>query len=108
MAALRWGRGAADLSRALRSSGPPCNTAKEGILGGLWSPRRNSSASPCEQERRKDWGHVELLEGEWKQKKLHPLLGSPPGFAQWPHKKGTGFLVRRDNPETQAVVPMAI
>ncbi|XP_021100725.1 DNA-directed RNA polymerase, mitochondrial isoform X4 [Heterocephalus glaber] len=62
MAALRWGRGAADLSRALRSSGPPCNTAKEGILGGLWSPRRNSSASPCEQERRKDWGHVELLE----------------------------------------------
>ncbi|KAM6168686.1 DNA-directed RNA polymerase, mitochondrial [Erethizon dorsatum] len=62
MAALRWGRGAAELSRALRSSGRPCTTAKEGILDGLWGPRMNSSASPCEQERRKDWGRVELLE----------------------------------------------
>ncbi|KFO28925.1 DNA-directed RNA polymerase, mitochondrial isoform X2 [Fukomys damarensis] len=62
MATLRWGRSAAELSRALRSSGHPCTTAKEGILVGLWGSRRNSSASPCEQERRKDWGHVELLE----------------------------------------------
>ncbi|XP_005406090.1 PREDICTED: DNA-directed RNA polymerase, mitochondrial [Chinchilla lanigera] len=62
MAALRWGRGAAELSRALRSSGRPCAMAKEGILGGLWGPRMNSSASPCEQERQKDWGRVELLE----------------------------------------------
>nr|XP_013001009.1 LOW QUALITY PROTEIN: DNA-directed RNA polymerase, mitochondrial [Cavia porcellus] len=62
MAALRWGRGAAGLSWALRSPGRPCTTTKEGILDGLWGPRLNSSASPCEQERRKDWGHVELLE----------------------------------------------
>ncbi|XP_023572671.1 DNA-directed RNA polymerase, mitochondrial [Octodon degus] len=62
MAALRWGRGAAELSRALRAPGHPCTTAKEGILGGLWGPRMNSSASPCEQERLKDWSRVELLE----------------------------------------------
>uniref|UniRef100_A0A8C9P788 DNA-directed RNA polymerase n=1 Tax=Spermophilus dauricus TaxID=99837 RepID=A0A8C9P788_SPEDA len=33
-----------------------------GTLDGFWGPRRSSSASPCEQDRRKDWGHVELLE----------------------------------------------
>uniref|UniRef100_A0A8C0WZM9 DNA-directed RNA polymerase n=1 Tax=Castor canadensis TaxID=51338 RepID=A0A8C0WZM9_CASCN len=31
-------------------------------IGGLWGPRRSSSASPCEQDRRKDWSHAELLE----------------------------------------------
>lgn len=35
-----------------------------GALGSVWGCRGSSSASPCEQERRRDWGHAELLEGE--------------------------------------------
>ncbi|XP_008592549.1 PREDICTED: DNA-directed RNA polymerase, mitochondrial [Galeopterus variegatus] len=62
MSALRWGRGAAGLGWALRSRSRPGPPAEEGTLGGIWGPRRSSSASPCEQDRRKDWGHAELLE----------------------------------------------
>nr|XP_044991020.1 DNA-directed RNA polymerase, mitochondrial isoform X2 [Jaculus jaculus] len=61
--ALCWGRGAAGLSRALRSSGCARPVAEErGTLGGLWGSRRNSTARPCEHDRRKDWGLAELLE----------------------------------------------
>ncbi|XP_077834811.1 DNA-directed RNA polymerase, mitochondrial isoform X6 [Macaca mulatta] len=64
MSVLCWGRGAAGLRRALQPCGCPGLLAKEGILGGVCGPRRSSSASPQEQDqdRRKDWGHVELLE----------------------------------------------
>ncbi|VTJ85279.1 DNA-directed RNA polymerase, mitochondrial isoform X1 [Marmota monax] len=63
MSALSWGRGAVGVGRALRrSSSRPRASAEEGTLDGFWGPRRSSSASPCEQDRRKDWGHVELLE----------------------------------------------
>ncbi|XP_036169703.1 DNA-directed RNA polymerase, mitochondrial isoform X1 [Myotis myotis] len=62
MSALRWGRGAAGLGWALWPAGRPGLLAEEGTLGGLWGCRRSSSASPCEQDRRRDWGHAELLE----------------------------------------------
>ncbi|XP_004441513.1 PREDICTED: DNA-directed RNA polymerase, mitochondrial [Ceratotherium simum simum] len=62
MSALRWGRGAAGLGRALWPAGHPGLLAEEGALGGVWGRRRSSSASPCEQDRGKDWGHNELLE----------------------------------------------
>nr|XP_044607567.1 DNA-directed RNA polymerase, mitochondrial isoform X1 [Equus asinus] len=62
MSALRWGRGAAGLGRALWPAGHPGLLAEEGALGGVWGRRRSSSASPCEQDRGKDWGHAELLE----------------------------------------------
>ncbi|KAM4858561.1 DNA-directed RNA polymerase, mitochondrial [Urocitellus parryii] len=63
MSALSWGRGAVGVGRALRrSSSRPRASAEEGTLDGFWGPRRSSSASPCEQDCRKDWGHVELLE----------------------------------------------
>ncbi|XP_037850272.1 DNA-directed RNA polymerase, mitochondrial [Chlorocebus sabaeus] len=64
MSVLCWGRGAAGLRRALQPCGCPGLLAKEGTLGGVCGPRRSSSASPQEQDqdRRKDWGHVELLE----------------------------------------------
>nr|XP_055103593.1 DNA-directed RNA polymerase, mitochondrial-like isoform X12 [Symphalangus syndactylus] len=64
MSALCWGRGAAGLKRVLRPCGRPGLPAKEGTLGGVCGPRRSSSASPQErdQDRRKDWGHMELLE----------------------------------------------
>ncbi|XP_016070360.1 PREDICTED: DNA-directed RNA polymerase, mitochondrial [Miniopterus natalensis] len=62
MSALRWGRGAAGLGWALRPAGRPGLLAEEGALGGVWGCRRSSSASPCEQDRRRDWGHAELLE----------------------------------------------
>uniref|UniRef100_A0A8C8WS18 DNA-directed RNA polymerase n=1 Tax=Panthera leo TaxID=9689 RepID=A0A8C8WS18_PANLE len=62
MSALRWGRGASGLRRALWPAGPPGPLAEEGALSGVWGRRRSLSASPCEQDRRKDWGHAELLE----------------------------------------------
>ncbi|VFV21418.1 dna-directed rna, partial [Lynx pardinus] len=62
MSAFRWGRGASGLRRALWPAGPPGPLAEEGALSGVWGRRRSLSASPCEQDRRKDWGHVELLE----------------------------------------------
>ncbi|KAM7140978.1 DNA-directed RNA polymerase, mitochondrial [Molossus nigricans] len=62
MSALRWGRGAAGFGWALWPAGRPSLLAEEGALGGVWGCRRNSSASPCEQDRRRDWGHAELLE----------------------------------------------
>ncbi|XP_057564602.1 DNA-directed RNA polymerase, mitochondrial isoform X2 [Hippopotamus amphibius kiboko] len=62
MSALRWGRGAAGLGRALWPAGHPGLLAEEGALAGVWGRRSRSSASPCEQDRRKDWGHAELLE----------------------------------------------
>nr|XP_012291235.1 DNA-directed RNA polymerase, mitochondrial [Aotus nancymaae] len=62
--AVLWGRGVARLGRGLWPSGRPGLPTEEGTLGGLCGPRRSSSASPREQDqdRRKDWGHVELLE----------------------------------------------
>uniref|UniRef100_A0A2K6TCW0 DNA-directed RNA polymerase n=1 Tax=Saimiri boliviensis boliviensis TaxID=39432 RepID=A0A2K6TCW0_SAIBB len=62
--AVLWGRRAARLGRGLWPCGRPGLPAEEGTLGGLCGPRRSSSASPREQDqdRRKDWGHVELLE----------------------------------------------
>ncbi|XP_045719475.1 DNA-directed RNA polymerase, mitochondrial isoform X5 [Mirounga angustirostris] len=62
MSALRWGHGASGLRRALWPAGRPGPLAEEGALSGVWGRRRSSSASPCEQDRRKDWGHAELLE----------------------------------------------
>ncbi|XP_047633783.1 DNA-directed RNA polymerase, mitochondrial isoform X2 [Phacochoerus africanus] len=62
MSALRWGRGAAGLRRALWPAGRHGLLAEEGTLGVIGGRRRSLSASPCEQDRRKDWGHVELLE----------------------------------------------
>nr|KAF6481573.1 RNA polymerase mitochondrial [Molossus molossus] len=62
MSALRWGRGAAGFGWALWPAGRPSLLAEEGALGGVWGCRRSSSASPCEQDRRRDWGHAELLE----------------------------------------------
>ncbi|XP_073910569.1 DNA-directed RNA polymerase, mitochondrial isoform X3 [Castor canadensis] len=62
MSALGWGRGAVGIGRVLRSSSRPRSAAEEETIGGLWGPRRSSSASPCEQDRRKDWSHAELLE----------------------------------------------
>ncbi|XP_047394053.1 DNA-directed RNA polymerase, mitochondrial [Sciurus carolinensis] len=63
MSVLSWGRSAAGVRRALRrSSSRPRAAPEEGTLDGFWGRRRSSSASPCEQDRRKDWGHAELLE----------------------------------------------
>ncbi|XP_004378589.1 DNA-directed RNA polymerase, mitochondrial [Trichechus manatus latirostris] len=64
MSALRWGCGAAGLGRALVPAGRRRLLAEEGAgaLDGIWGRRRSSSASPCERDRRKDWGHAELLE----------------------------------------------
>nr|XP_012601324.1 DNA-directed RNA polymerase, mitochondrial [Microcebus murinus] len=62
MSALRWGCGAAGLGRVLRSCGRRGLPAEEGTLGVSLGPRRSSSASPREQDLRKDWGHAELLE----------------------------------------------
>ncbi|XP_066197717.1 DNA-directed RNA polymerase, mitochondrial isoform X1 [Saccopteryx leptura] len=62
MSALRWGRGAAGLGWALWPAGRPILLPEEGALGGIWGYRRSSSASLCEQDRRRDWGHAELLE----------------------------------------------
>ncbi|XP_059775002.1 DNA-directed RNA polymerase, mitochondrial isoform X2 [Balaenoptera ricei] len=62
MSAVRWGRGAAGFGRALWPAGAPGLLAEEGALGGVWGLKRSSTASPCEQDRRKDWGHAELLE----------------------------------------------
>ncbi|XP_075400141.1 DNA-directed RNA polymerase, mitochondrial [Tenrec ecaudatus] len=62
MSALCWGRRAAGLRRALVPAGRSGLPAEEGALGNLGSCRRSSSASPCERDSRKDWGHVELLE----------------------------------------------
>ncbi|KAK2507039.1 hypothetical protein MC885_017042 [Smutsia gigantea] len=64
MSSLRWGHGAAELGRALWPAGRYRPPGQEGAQGGRWGCRRSSSASPCEQEqdRRKDWGHAELLE----------------------------------------------
>ncbi|XP_049732012.1 DNA-directed RNA polymerase, mitochondrial isoform X1 [Elephas maximus indicus] len=64
MSALSWGRGAAGLGRVLVPAGRPglVADAGAGALGGIWGRRRSSSASPCERDRRKDWGHAELLE----------------------------------------------
>ncbi|XP_007952775.1 DNA-directed RNA polymerase, mitochondrial [Orycteropus afer afer] len=64
MSALGWGRGAAGLGRALVTPGRSSLLAEKGpgALGGIWGRGRSSSASPCERDRRKDWGHVELLE----------------------------------------------
>ncbi|XP_023368396.1 DNA-directed RNA polymerase, mitochondrial isoform X3 [Otolemur garnettii] len=62
MSALSWGRSASGLGRALRSCGRRGLLPEEGTLSVGLGPRRNYSASPCEQEVRKDWGHVELLE----------------------------------------------
>ncbi|XP_068836750.1 DNA-directed RNA polymerase, mitochondrial isoform X8 [Capricornis sumatraensis] len=62
MSALRCGRGAAGLRRALWPKGHPCLLAEEGTLGGVWGRKRSLSASACEQDRRKGCGHAELLE----------------------------------------------
>nr|XP_021561225.1 DNA-directed RNA polymerase, mitochondrial [Neomonachus schauinslandi] len=62
MSALRWGHGASGLRRALWPAGRPGPLAEEGALSGVWGRRRSSSANPCEQDRRRDWGHAELLE----------------------------------------------
>ncbi|XP_020939959.1 DNA-directed RNA polymerase, mitochondrial isoform X1 [Sus scrofa] len=62
MSALRWGRGVAGLRRALWPAGRHGLLTEEGTLGVIGGRRRSLSASPCEQDRRKDWGHVELLE----------------------------------------------
>ncbi|XP_077914860.1 DNA-directed RNA polymerase, mitochondrial isoform X4 [Halichoerus grypus] len=62
MSALRWGHGASGLRRALWPAGRLGPLAEEGALSGVWGRRRSSSANPCEQDRRKDWGHAELLE----------------------------------------------
>ncbi|XP_072804253.1 DNA-directed RNA polymerase, mitochondrial isoform X4 [Vicugna pacos] len=62
MSALGWGRRAAGLGRALWPAGRPRVLAEEEAFGGVGGHRRSSSASPCEQDRRKDWGHAELLE----------------------------------------------
>ncbi|XP_045656232.1 LOW QUALITY PROTEIN: DNA-directed RNA polymerase, mitochondrial [Ursus americanus] len=62
MLALRWGHGVSGLRRALWPAGRPGPLAEEGALSGVWGHRRRSSASPCEQDHRKDWGHAELLE----------------------------------------------
>uniref|UniRef100_A0A8C2SD74 DNA-directed RNA polymerase n=1 Tax=Capra hircus TaxID=9925 RepID=A0A8C2SD74_CAPHI len=62
MSALRCGRGAAGLRRALWPKGYPCLLAEEGTLGGVWGRKRSLSASACEQDRRKGCGHAELLE----------------------------------------------
>ncbi|XP_032322091.1 DNA-directed RNA polymerase, mitochondrial isoform X2 [Camelus ferus] len=62
MSALGWGRRAAGLGRALWPAGRPRLLAEEEAFGGVRGHRRSSSASPCEQDRRKDWGHAELLE----------------------------------------------
>uniref|UniRef100_A0A8B9WS72 DNA-directed RNA polymerase n=1 Tax=Bos mutus grunniens TaxID=30521 RepID=A0A8B9WS72_BOSMU len=62
MSALRCGRGAAGLRRALWPKGHPCFLAEEGTLGGVWGRKRSLSASACEQDRRKGCGHAELLE----------------------------------------------
>ncbi|XP_069337327.1 DNA-directed RNA polymerase, mitochondrial isoform X5 [Eulemur rufifrons] len=62
MSVLRWGCGAGGLGRVLRSCGRRGLPAEEGTLGVGLGPRRSSSASPREQDLRKDWGHAELLE----------------------------------------------
>ncbi|XP_054980950.1 DNA-directed RNA polymerase, mitochondrial isoform X2 [Sorex araneus] len=63
MSALRWGWGAAGLGRVLRPLGRPGPPAHEGALdGSFWGCRRQSTATRCVQEPRKDWGHAELLE----------------------------------------------
>uniref|UniRef100_A0A8C5ZEX8 DNA-directed RNA polymerase n=1 Tax=Marmota marmota marmota TaxID=9994 RepID=A0A8C5ZEX8_MARMA len=62
MSALSWGRGAVGVGRALFLGPFNLPPLSPGTLDGFWGPRRSSSASPCEQDRRKDWGHVELLE----------------------------------------------
>ncbi|XP_029772334.1 DNA-directed RNA polymerase, mitochondrial isoform X2 [Suricata suricatta] len=62
MSALRWGCGASGLRRALWPAGRPGLLAEEGAFSGVWGRRRSLSASPCEQDRRKDWRHAELLE----------------------------------------------
>uniref|UniRef100_A0A4W2EUX7 DNA-directed RNA polymerase n=1 Tax=Bos indicus x Bos taurus TaxID=30522 RepID=A0A4W2EUX7_BOBOX len=62
MSALRCGRRAAGLRRALWPKGHPCFLAEEGTLGGVWGRKRSLSASACEQDRRKGCGHAELLE----------------------------------------------
>ncbi|XP_070230338.1 DNA-directed RNA polymerase, mitochondrial isoform X4 [Bos mutus] len=62
MSALRCGRGAAGLRRALWPKGHPCFLAEEGTLGGVRGRKRSLSASACEQDRRKGCGHAELLE----------------------------------------------
>lgn len=52
--------------------GPPTSPMSSAGTPGTWgSKRRSSSASPQEQDGRKDWGHAQLLEGE--------LARSPPG-----------------------------
>ncbi|XP_069864625.1 DNA-directed RNA polymerase, mitochondrial [Dipodomys merriami] len=62
MSALCWSRGAAGFRRTLRLSGCTRPAALEGTMVGLGGPRRSSSASPRELDRRKDWGLAELLE----------------------------------------------
>ncbi|XP_076977543.1 DNA-directed RNA polymerase, mitochondrial isoform X2 [Tamandua tetradactyla] len=61
MSALRWGRGAAGLGRALRIPGRRCLPTEEGAVGPR-GRRRTSSACPREQDRQKEWGRAELLE----------------------------------------------
>ncbi|XP_072578182.1 DNA-directed RNA polymerase, mitochondrial [Vulpes vulpes] len=62
MSALRWGHGASGLRRALWPAGRPGLAAEEGTLRGVGGRGASSSASPREQDRRKDWGLAELLE----------------------------------------------
>nr|XP_055200034.1 DNA-directed RNA polymerase, mitochondrial isoform X2 [Nyctereutes procyonoides] len=62
MSALRWGHGASGLRRALWPAGRPGLAAEEGTLRGGGGRGASSSASPREQDRRKDWGLAELLE----------------------------------------------
>ncbi|XP_045846458.1 DNA-directed RNA polymerase, mitochondrial isoform X2 [Meles meles] len=83
MSALRWGHGASGLRRALWPAGRPGTLAEEGAFSAVWGSRRSSSARPCEQDRRKDWGHAELLEGLLQRADLRVLHGE----RRWPHPR---------------------
>ncbi|XP_036703374.1 DNA-directed RNA polymerase, mitochondrial isoform X3 [Balaenoptera musculus] len=103
MSAVRWGRGAAGFGRALWPAGAPGLLAEEGGLGGVWGRKRSSTASPCEQDRRKDWGHAELLEGEPDPRGLGPEAPSslsPPSAALL----GAASLVPHSDPVLKARV----
>uniref|UniRef100_A0A8C6EB24 DNA-directed RNA polymerase n=1 Tax=Moschus moschiferus TaxID=68415 RepID=A0A8C6EB24_MOSMO len=103
MSALRCGRGAAGLRRALWPKGHPCLLAEEGGLGGVWGRKRSLSAGACEQDRRKGCGHAELLEvlearvrqlqaegaAEEVTVKRVAMAQAPEAGGIWPHRQAT-------------------